>query len=597
MIKVRSKEIPKTIFALTIFLTISFCTTISLYTTAASADSNLTAAIDWLKDNQDASGNWFFDTAWGPNIWSPQTSFSTIALYLNEGNSTNVTAALSWLSHLRNFSAWASGESIGDEAGVAIYAFAQASHLSDINITNISADLLSFQNSDGGIRGWCDWNGTDCIWTSDSTDTSWALVGLLSVNAISEENKTSALSFLDSLQNSDGSINLTTNTATSPYEGLAPDTIASTALYLIASKIASVSNEHTTNALNYLKNASVTCFENKDHSYTAALSAWALNDWNEIKYAASSVNYLKTLQNNSNGGFSDSRRYTKPMPLPLDTAIAAIAMQKINANNGIDANNITYATNASLQLQQSILNGSTQRISVNITGDIICTHNNYLAANIILPNNTSTEIILTFNASSGLYENIFSNASDVGLYNVSVTVNPIFDANKTLTVVFTAKKGNGLSCNESSDCFDGYCVWDVCRASSVYCGDGHCDSGEDCSSCSGDCGACQTSNAPSGTSGGDGSGGGGGAATTSTTTTTTTTTLPPTTTTSSTTTIPTTTTSTIATTAVTTPEKPNTDLITGFVSYATSPTAIGIMIVIVPIAALIIVYRQRIFIS
>ena len=57
-------------------------------------------------------------------------------------------------------------------------------------------------------------------------------------------------------------------------------------------------------------------------------------------------------------------------------------------------------------------------------------------------------------------------------------------------------------------CAGGYCVHDICRAASTYCGDGYCDSGESCSSCSSDCGSCTT--------GGGGTSGGGGGGTTTT---------------------------------------------------------------------------------
>ncbi|MCK4589852.1 MAG: hypothetical protein KAT77_05380 [Nanoarchaeota archaeon] len=59
-------------------------------------------------------------------------------------------------------------------------------------------------------------------------------------------------------------------------------------------------------------------------------------------------------------------------------------------------------------------------------------------------------------------------------------------------------------------CAGGYCVHNLCRATSTHCGDGHCDTGETCSSCSSDCGSCD-----------DGGGGGGGGSSSSTTTTTT----------------------------------------------------------------------------
>lgn len=60
--------------------------------------------------------------------------------------------------------------------------------------------------------------------------------------------------------------------------------------------------------------------------------------------------------------------------------------------------------------------------------------------------------------------------------------------------------------NANPGCTGEYCVHSYCRASTTYCGDGYCDTGETCSSCSGDCGSCSP--------GGGGGGGGGGGTTT-----------------------------------------------------------------------------------
>ncbi len=60
----------------------------------------------------------------------------------------------------------------------------------------------------------------------------------------------------------------------------------------------------------------------------------------------------------------------------------------------------------------------------------------------------------------------------------------------------------GESCDSNSECSSGHCVHNICRASSTYCGDGFCDSGEDCSSCSADCGICYSP--PPGGGGGGG---------------------------------------------------------------------------------------------
>lgn len=52
------------------------------------------------------------------------------------------------------------------------------------------------------------------------------------------------------------------------------------------------------------------------------------------------------------------------------------------------------------------------------------------------------------------------------------------------------KKSVGESCSRNADCEDSYCVHDICRYSSTYCGDGYCDSGESCLDCSEDCNEC-----------------------------------------------------------------------------------------------------------
>jgi PGF-pre-PGF domain-containing protein len=76
---------------------------------------------------------------------------------------------------------------------------------------------------------------------------------------------------------------------------------------------------------------------------------------------------------------------------------------------------------------------------------------------------------------------IYNNASQY--YNVSS------NSSQSLTV---SLKSNTKSCSANSECSSGYCVHGVCRASSPYCGDGYCDSGEGCASCPADCGQCPT---------------------------------------------------------------------------------------------------------
>ncbi|MFC1612738.1 hypothetical protein ACFL23_00205 [Patescibacteria group bacterium] len=51
-------------------------------------------------------------------------------------------------------------------------------------------------------------------------------------------------------------------------------------------------------------------------------------------------------------------------------------------------------------------------------------------------------------------------------------------------------KIDGAVCNANSECANNYCVHGKCRSSSTYCGDSNCDTGETCDDCSDDCGLC-----------------------------------------------------------------------------------------------------------
>ncbi|MDI6721099.1 MAG: PGF-pre-PGF domain-containing protein [Candidatus Aenigmarchaeota archaeon] len=66
------------------------------------------------------------------------------------------------------------------------------------------------------------------------------------------------------------------------------------------------------------------------------------------------------------------------------------------------------------------------------------------------------------------------------------------------------KSANGIVCTYASGCTGGFCVHNTCRSASTFCGDSYCDSGETCTSCSGDCGACSSSSSSSTGSGGGG---------------------------------------------------------------------------------------------
>ena len=107
--------------------------------------------------------------------------------------------------------------------------------------------------------------------------------------------------------------------------------------------------------------------------------------------------------------------------------------------------------------------------------------------------------------SSGLspltnFTNTFS--LNTSIYNITAYFSG--DENYTpssVTYFLSVRLDNSIACSLSSDCFYGFCVHNICRSASTYCGDAFCDTGETCSSCSADCGSCSV------TAGGGGGGG------------------------------------------------------------------------------------------
>lgn len=77
------------------------------------------------------------------------------------------------------------------------------------------------------------------------------------------------------------------------------------------------------------------------------------------------------------------------------------------------------------------------------------------------------------------------------------------DTNNTginLSGSFFVKLTNLRTCNSNSECNSLNCVHGICRASTTYCGDSYCDSGESCMTCDIDCGLCGGSSSSSGLS-------------------------------------------------------------------------------------------------
>jgi len=373
----------------------AFMLTFLLFTIFSShlvfADSNVSAAITWLKSNQTNDG-YFGSGAWNEH-W---TASAALALYLYEGDSSAVANALSWLKpKLEDSSYWFWSESSWGEADIPasiLYVFADTGHIPDIsgNLDSINLSLLRYQNNfnitnsgtenqeikilanNGGFSGWqidftpgCMDFSSSCNFSrvEDSVGTSFALLGLIASGYIPESNRTAAINYLFSLQNPDGSFNFTSNDKTSSaLYALGPDLDSTTALSLLALNAAGFnsSNASISKGLNYLKNSSKNMFGNKNHTFATSLAALAFQTYGEKLYSALTLNYLKSLQN-PDGSFGDSFRwYPNSISNALDTAWAVIAMQKT-----LPLCKCIF-TNSSICTENNLININSNDIALNI---------------------------------------------------------------------------------------------------------------------------------------------------------------------------------------------------------------------------------------
>ncbi|NYZ78443.1 terpene cyclase/mutase family protein [Candidatus Micrarchaeota archaeon] len=301
-------------FALLVFSLLAFAS-------FAAAD-NVSVAVGWLKAHQDAGGS---EGAYMEHA----TAVAAHAIWLKEGDSSNVTSALAFLkTGLEDAGYWywgAWGET--DIPSAVLYSFFATSHLNQIDLPSVSQRLLEFQQPSGGFKGYYDMNASHSV--ESSVDTAMALHALVNPGAIPPSNKTAAIQYLYSLQNADGSFNLTNTTANDSLYSLGPEPVSLTALALLALRESGENNANTARGIAFLKGRASSCFEN--HAFAVSLSALAFKAFGENDFASAAVNFLKTLQK-QDGGFADAIR-TSQDSNALDTGWAAVAMQSNPASN------------------------------------------------------------------------------------------------------------------------------------------------------------------------------------------------------------------------------------------------------------------------
>jgi prenyltransferase beta subunit len=295
---------------------------------ATSQTSAVKSALHWLSSNENADGSF---ESYG-QILTPGAAF---ALWLNDSHSALAARSFNWLSsQLDNSSSFAWGEA--DIPGEMLYTLGASNNVGLLhNFAFVSSELGAYQQQSSGFIGYyAQLPDGSYSQVASSIDTSMALWGLSQANSpISPQNRTFALNYLLSLQNVDGSFNLTKTISSSSTNALGPEPISVTALVLLTLRNAgkyATSDTQVSKALDFLSNTIsknfTTSGDHKGHVYGAALSALAFQAYSRSVQALASVAFIMT-QQNSDGSFLDAARGSSQKT--LDTGWVTVALEQV----------------------------------------------------------------------------------------------------------------------------------------------------------------------------------------------------------------------------------------------------------------------------
>ena len=334
-----SKSEPRKFFKLVIFiaLAVSLPQVGLLHAASAKGTSSIDRALNWLVSNQLPDGSYGAFT-------EHQTAAAADALWIGLRRSPSVSLAYNWLTgQMDNGGSWFWG-SFGeaDVPGAVLHSFDATRHLRMLNLPVVAPGLLSFQQSNGGFKGYFDPAlGTQ---VTSSVDTAEALWGLIGAKSIPATNQSSAINYLFSLQRKDGGFNLTRTVISDPLYSLGPESITITALVVLVLKDASFTTKdpQVSSALTFLSNEAFMGFDG--HVYAAALSALAFTVFHNPIGVSEAVSSILS-QQRSDGGFRDTIRFSSGSNA-LDTGWAAIALQLAGHGSPRDITGPRSASNA-----------------------------------------------------------------------------------------------------------------------------------------------------------------------------------------------------------------------------------------------------------
>ena len=305
-----------------ILLTLMVSPTHNVNAAATSQASAVKSALHWLSSSQNADGSF-------ESYGQIPTPGAALALWLNDSHAAQAAKSFSWFaSQLDNSSSYAWGEA--DIPGAMLHSLSASSNVPLIQNQLDFSNLLTYQQSSGGFTGYAP--GPSYVPVASSVDTDMALWGLVDTNHIISQNRTAAANFLFSLQNSDGSFNLTSAVSSDPLNAFGPEPISVTALTILALKDASYTstNNYVLKALDFLTKMISANFtttgDHRGHIYGAALSALAFQAYGRNIQALASVAFILT-QQNSDGSFLDVARGSSQKT--LDTGWVTVALEQV----------------------------------------------------------------------------------------------------------------------------------------------------------------------------------------------------------------------------------------------------------------------------
>ncbi|MFH1056836.1 MAG: prenyltransferase/squalene oxidase repeat-containing protein [Candidatus Micrarchaeota archaeon] len=384
------------------------------------------SALQWLYSNNQngsfgfAGGNTF--ALMGAGSLNGDAGFQNqvaawIAADLNDGNS--------W--------SWAEA----DLPAAELWALQTTGFSSVINKGEITQKLLQMKGPNGGFKGLyeCSANCSDPDWQNQaweqvetSTDTALVLLALKNAGTLDEQTKNSAINFLNSLQNPDGSFKQSVSSQEVSLYSLGPDLVSTTSLALLALvENGGKDSEQAQKAGGFLKSKANGCFGDNGRFYGPSLSSIAFEKTNLGDFASAAARFA-VLHQKQDGGFADALRSSQNSNA-LDTGAALLAAKNINES----IEGTCAPLKANLSFNNPIYPGNTQTMTANAEGAI-----ESVSFTVTSPSGVLTEVQAQ-QKQNGVFEASFSKTGETGNYTVIAAVKPKHGSELKKSGVFEVK--------------------------------------------------------------------------------------------------------------------------------------------------------------